>query len=148
MTGREKALDYFARHYNCAQSALVGCGHLTGLDDDTALRVAGAFGGGMRIGSVCGAATGGLMALGAIFPFVDSDRPEDKARIGQKTTEFLEAFAKAHGCLDCDGLVKGDKEGAHETLCPRLVAWVADKVAEMAAPQAEPAPLAEPAPRP
>jgi len=131
MTSREKALALFAQHYNCAQSTLAGCGSLTGLPDEVAFKAAGGFGGGMRIGSICGAATGGLMALGAIFPFTDSERPEDKARIGDKTTAFLEAFKAAHGCLDCEGLVRGDKEGAHDTVCPGLVAWAAAYVEKM-----------------
>ena len=132
MTSREKALTLFARRYNCAQSTLAGCSGVTHLPDEAAFKAAGGFGGGMRIGSICGAATGGLMALGAIFPFTDSDKPEDKERIGAKTIAFLEAFEAAHGCLDCEGLVAGDKEGAHDTICPGLVAWAAEYVEAMA----------------
>lgn len=133
MSGSQKALEYFDRGYNCAQSALIGCGHLTELDDLSALKVAGGFGGGMRVGSICGAATGALMALGCIFPFTDDGQPDQKSRIGQLTLDFLGRFSQAHGCLNCTDLVKGDKEGAHQHLCPKLVAWSVETVEAMAA---------------
>ena len=53
-------------HYNCAQSVLVPFAEQAGLTCEQALAVAQAFGGGMTVGSVCGAITGGLMALGVM----------------------------------------------------------------------------------
>ena len=51
-------------HYNCAQSAVVPFAEAAGVSEETAMRFAAGFGGGMRRASVCGAVTGGLMALG------------------------------------------------------------------------------------
>lgn len=133
MTCSEKALEYYSRGYNCAQAVLAGCGQITGLDEKTALMISGGFGGGMRIGSVCGAATGGLMALGCRFPFADSGKPQDKERIGKITVEFLNRFKKENLCLDCDGITAGNKENARDTVCAKAVASAARIAAEMAA---------------
>ena len=45
--------------YNCCQATVS-----VFTEEESALRAAAFFGGGMRMGSVCGAITGGLMALG------------------------------------------------------------------------------------
>ena len=50
--------------YNCAQAVVSVFARDAGYDEDAALRAATYFRGGMQIGSVCGAITGGLMALG------------------------------------------------------------------------------------
>ena len=53
-------------HYNCAQSVLIPFAEQAGLTMEQANAVAQAFGGGMQVGSVCGALTGALMALGVL----------------------------------------------------------------------------------
>lgn len=51
-------------HYNCAQAVLVPFAEQCEIGADRAYEVAQAFGRGMQVGSVCGACTGALMALG------------------------------------------------------------------------------------
>ena len=51
-------------HYNCAQSVLLPFAEDLGLSEEKAYDIAAHFGGGMKMGSVCGAVTGALMALG------------------------------------------------------------------------------------
>ena len=51
-------------HYNCAQSVLLPFAETFGMSEDEVMRIAVHFGRGMKMGSVCGAVTGGLMALG------------------------------------------------------------------------------------
>ena len=58
-------------HYNCAQAVFLPFAKEKGLDADTAYRLAVEFGGGMGLGSVCGALTGALMALGLYDGTVD-----------------------------------------------------------------------------
>lgn len=53
-------------HYNCAQSVVVPFAEQAGMSCEQACAVAQAFGGGMQTGSVCGALTGALMALGVL----------------------------------------------------------------------------------
>jgi len=50
--------------YNCAQAVVSVFARDAGYDEDAALKAATYFRGGMQIGSVCGAVTGALMALG------------------------------------------------------------------------------------
>ena len=64
---RERALDWHKKGYNCAQSVAVACAELAGLDENTALAVSGGFGGGVRSGEICGAISGAVMAVGALF---------------------------------------------------------------------------------
>ena len=60
-----EAQALFAQHYNCAQSTFIPFARQMGLDDESALRVAAAFGGGMgRNGQNCGAVSGALLAIG------------------------------------------------------------------------------------
>ena len=56
--------DCAERHYNCAQAVVIPFAENAGINAETAMKFAAGFGGGMRRGSVCGAVTGGLMALG------------------------------------------------------------------------------------
>lgn len=60
----EKIRAIVEPHHNCAQSVLMALSEATGMDDKTAYDVAANFGGGMKCGSVCGAITGALMAMG------------------------------------------------------------------------------------
>ena len=67
MTKLERARELRAdttRHYNCCQSVVLPFAEELGLDEEAVLKLAEHFGSGMRRGSVCGAVTGGLMALG------------------------------------------------------------------------------------
>ncbi|MBR1607950.1 MAG: C_GCAxxG_C_C family protein [Clostridia bacterium] len=50
--------------YNCCQAVVSVFARDAGYDEEAALRAATYFRGGMQMGSVCGAVTGGLMALG------------------------------------------------------------------------------------
>ena len=61
MTERMKKADAFQKmNFNCAQSVLAAFGDLTGLDDETAKKVAGGLGGGIGgcRNEVCGALSG------------------------------------------------------------------------------------------
>ena len=51
-------------HYNCAQAVLIPFAEICGISEEAAERLGVNFGGGMKMGSVCGAVTSGLMVLG------------------------------------------------------------------------------------
>ena len=88
-------------HYNCAQAVLIPFAEQVGLKADDAYRLAQAFGGGMRSGSVCGAVTGALMALGVLGIATDDVVAELTGRMAARhggTTlcaELLQANANA-----------------------------------------------------
>ncbi|UCD85357.1 MAG: C_GCAxxG_C_C family protein, partial [Deltaproteobacteria bacterium] len=65
MSKVKSAVSCFKEGFSCSQVLLSTYGTDFGLDRETALKVAGAFGGGMgRMGEVCGAVTGAFMVIG------------------------------------------------------------------------------------
>ena len=115
----EKATRLHESGFNCAQSVLCACGEYTGLDEATALAVSGGMGGGVRCGEICGAATGGVMALGACAPFNDAGDPGAKTRISALAAELTRTFKEHFGCIRCQEL----KASGHG--CPELIAYAA-----------------------
>ena len=95
-------------HYNCAQSVLVPCAKEMGMTEEQAYNLGYNFGAGMKRGSVCGAATAGLMVMGML---------------GINDTKDLQAYHNAikgnhDGYLDCSDLLassakKGEDKKAH-----------------------------------
>lgn len=83
-------------HYNCAQSVLLPFAEEAGIDEETALKMAANFGGGMRIASACGAFTGAIMALG----LMGYDDPAMVTEVARRIKSEHEGF------IDCKDLLK------------------------------------------
>lgn len=73
-----------------------------GLDYDIAVKVAGGFGGGMYLGSVCGAVTGGIMAIGVKHGGVGLQPGACTARL---VRQFADRFAARHRSINCPDLI-------------------------------------------
>ncbi len=143
MTKREAASAWFAQGFSCSQSVLAAYAEDFGLDPEMALRVAGAFGGGMgRTGQVCGAVTGALMVIGLKYGKVKAEDNATRDKGYAVTAEFMRRFQERHGALTCPGLLGydiGTPEGRaavqekklSSTLCPLLVADAAEMVEEL-----------------
>ena len=133
MNHAERATSLFQNGFNCAQSVFVAFAPDLGLDEATALKVSTAFGGGMgRLGEVCGAVTGALMALGLKYGRTSKEDVAARDKTYALTQEFARRFKERHGCLDCRDLLgcdPGTPEGQasikernlHNTLCTKLV---------------------------
>ncbi len=112
----EKARELRAiteRHYNCAQAVLVPFAPRLGLDEETAFRIGANFGGGMRVASVCGAITGGLMVLG----LAGFDQPSD-------AVSFIQKMKDRHdGMMMCADLLRVNeaKGGVKKVHCDGVV---------------------------
>lgn len=92
------------RHYSCSQSALIPFAESVGMDTEDAYRVAAAFGGGMRTANLCGAFTGGLMALGLLGM-------DDRATV----VEFTRRMKANHdGTLLCAELLAANARAGKE----------------------------------
>jgi C_GCAxxG_C_C family probable redox protein len=102
------ATEKFSQGYNCAQSVLFAFSPKLGLDPNLALKLATGFGAGMgRRQEVCGAVSGGVMALSFKHGRADGDS-KDKAEATQKLTrQLLEAFEVKHGTYLCKNLLQG-----------------------------------------
>jgi C_GCAxxG_C_C family probable redox protein len=124
-----------AAGYNCAQSVLVVfCADLN-LDKETAMKLATGFGAGMaRKQEVCGAVTGGIMAIGLKFGRGLADERPATENTYLLVGKFMERFADQHGsCLcrellaGCDitteaGQAKYKEDGLAEKVCRPCVA--------------------------
>jgi C_GCAxxG_C_C family probable redox protein len=108
MTKSEKAISKFMSGYNCSQSVFYAFCEDLNLDADAALKIASGFGGGMgRRGEVCGAVTGGIMALGATHGRGENEAATAAETTYAKTREFMSQFAERHGSCLCRELLNG-----------------------------------------
>ncbi len=119
MSIKEVAVEYHNKGFNCSQSVLCSCKEYTGMDEKTLLAVSGGFGGGVRCGEICGAVTGGVMAIGLCNPYNDCTDTQAKEHIAVLTKEFIGKFREKYGCLRCNDLKAG------ECVCNELIAYCA-----------------------
>lgn len=124
MTVREKALDFHARGFNCAQSVLCSCGAYTGLAEETALAVSGGFGGGCRCGEICGAVTGAIMAAGLCCRYSTEGDQKTKDEIAALSRKLTGGFRESFGALRCEE-IKVDT-----ARCNEYIAYMAELAAQ------------------
>ncbi len=102
-----KAAELFLEGYNCAQAVMVAFCDETGLEPDTAARMASAFGGGMgRLREVCGAVSGMFMVLSILYGY---DAPSDgagKKQLYTEVQELAEKFRQENGSIICREILK------------------------------------------
>jgi len=97
----EKAGRLFAKGMNCTQAVLQST---TGIDDPKMMEMADAFGGGIGDSKcLCGALSGGVMALGL------SGRKK-------KAGKLVKLFRQAHGVTCCSALSRSYKWNSREHL--------------------------------
>jgi len=102
----ERAVAKFESGYNCAQSVLsVFCDDL-GLDQDKALKIACGFGAGMgRKEEVCGAVSGGIMAIGLKCGRGVHGGWKSTEVAYAKVRELMNRFSQIHGSYLCRRLL-------------------------------------------
>lgn len=104
----ETATERFLSGYNCAQSVLETYAPELGLEVEPALKAACGFGAGMgRKGEVCGAVTGGIMAIGLRYGRGARDGREVTEQTYAKTVELMRRFEQLHGSCLCRVLIEG-----------------------------------------
>jgi C_GCAxxG_C_C family probable redox protein len=138
---RARAVERFSAGHNCAQSVFCAWAPEFGVDEETAVKTAAAFGAGVaRTGNLCGALTGALRALGLKRSPAEASS-EIKAANYARAQALMAAFSARCGALSCRDLTGCDlstKEGSAlfaekklgRTLCPKLVEAGVDLVAE------------------
>ena len=73
-----------------------------GYEDSLLPKLATGFGGGIgRRGSICGALSGSVMALGMKFGRTDPNDKETAARLYEKCRQFWDRFEKEFGNVHC-----------------------------------------------
>ena len=114
----DKAVELFKEGYNCSQAVLCAFADETGLDNDTALKLASSFGGGMgRLREVCGALTGEFMIAGIKYGYTDVHNHSLKSDHYKLIQEIAKEFRDLNGSIICRellGLNKGISEPVPE----------------------------------
>jgi C_GCAxxG_C_C family probable redox protein len=105
----EKAASYFKQDYNCAQSVLLTMQEYYGIPRNRLIpKIATAFGGGIgRRGSLCGALTGAIMAIG-LKHGTEGTVLAEKEKAYEIALEFYDQFVKECGSPFCRELIGYD----------------------------------------
>jgi C_GCAxxG_C_C family probable redox protein len=105
----DEAVEAFKRGLSCSQAIFSVYGRDLGVDPETAVKVASAFGAGVaKTGEICGAVSGALMVIGL------SQRPEDikdassREKVYAKARRFIEEFAARNASVNCTELIGYD----------------------------------------
>ena len=101
------AADLFLEGFNCAQAVAVAFTDVTGMDKKEAAKLAAPFGGGMgRMREVCGAVSGMLMVLGALYGYDHSDADTKKKETYQQVQALAAQFKEENGSIICREILK------------------------------------------
>jgi C_GCAxxG_C_C family probable redox protein len=111
----EKAANFFRQDYNCAQSVLLTMQEYYGIRRNRLIpKIATAFGGGIgRRGSLCGALTGAIMAIG-LRHGTNKTVLAEKEKAYQIALRFYEQFVKECGSPFCRELIGYDLTNPEE----------------------------------
>lgn len=131
MSHSEKALEFHAQGYNCAQAVLMAFSEDLGLSIKDAQRMVAAYGGGMGCGEICGTVSSALMILGMQKFNTSADSPEKinlaKSDIRTESQHFMTRFKERNSSVICrEILARGGKP-----LCRKAISDACDILDEM-----------------
>ena len=102
----ERAKALFKQGFNCSQAVCAACADLYGMDEQTALRVAASFGGGIgRMRQTCGAACGMFILAGLENGSAIPGDAEGKKQNYVLVQELAAKFKAENGSLICAELL-------------------------------------------
>ncbi len=140
MNRMETANQTHQKGYNCCQSVLSAFTDRFDIPEEAALRVGAGFGSGAGTGELCGALTGGIMALDLLAAGdVTGDPAAAKRRAAARAKELQQRFSERFGALRCRELLKNEKEEPSEAVralgitshCGVMIASAVELVEEM-----------------
>lgn len=129
----DAALSRFGDDHNCAQSVLFTFLEHKGLAFKEAVHFAAGLGGGIGLqGRTCGAATGGVLAIGLLMGQTISNLGDSKNETYRVAMRFLKRFRKEFSSQMCNDLVGLDMadpqqlqsaldKGHFKQTCPKFV---------------------------
>ena len=123
--------DRLFKELNCCQTVFGIFAPELGLDQNTALKIASGFGGGMGCAATCGAVTGAYMVIGYKHGNATGN-PEKKAHTKSLIKKFNDKFRAEYGTLICRELTGFDISDPNEAMaankadvfsekCPRFI---------------------------
>ncbi len=129
MDRKELAVRRFYEELNCCQAVISVFCKDHDIDENTALRLAVGFGGGIgNTQDICGAVTGGIMVLGFIYGLSFFD----KRNVYEKSRDFLSEFKKENKTIRCadltgcnllshEGKQKYIRENIQRNICSKCI---------------------------
>lgn len=132
MKAADRAERLFRNNHNCCQAVLASMAPDLSLDEETAIRLGTAFGGGMgRMGGVCGAVTGSFLALGLKYGDPEANT-ESKEQVYGLVRSLVEEFMGLHGSILCrdllgceigtpEGMAEAKEKELFDTICVKFV---------------------------
>jgi C_GCAxxG_C_C family probable redox protein len=142
MSAEQDARFHFNSGLNCAESVLLTLsGRLAGQNSVSIIpRIATGFGGGVgRNGDMCGAISGGVMAIGLALGRDRAEQSKEScyAAVDRFYTDFVKEFGSSK-CRDLTGIdlktraASGTyRDGARLERCNLIVAWAARRANEI-----------------
>ena len=107
-TKSDIAVEKFLAGYNCAQAVFYSFCDDLHFDKDSALRLACGFGAGMaRKQEVCGAISGGIMAIGLKHGRGEGQDRTPTEETYRRVRELMSRFEARHGTCLCRTLLNG-----------------------------------------
>jgi C_GCAxxG_C_C family probable redox protein len=98
----DQAVACFGSGFSCSQAVLSTYAEELGLDKHLALKVSGAFGGGMAgMADTCGAVTGAFMVIGLKYGKTKPEDEEARKKTYALVGEFIARFKAAHSSIVC-----------------------------------------------
>lgn len=129
--------------FNCAESVLMTAASEWKIQSKIIPRIATGFGGGIgRQGYICGALSGGVIALGLKYGRDKADKTQARDKTYMLIRELFRQFKEEFGSISCYELIECDLstlEGlkklkkVHSEKCGKFIARTAELVLEMAA---------------
>jgi len=103
----EKARELMSAGYHCSQVLAYHIAEKLGLDKSTWLRITSGLGGGCNHGDTCGAISGAIIGLGAVYGYDEENPGEKDDVIKGKARELQARFIEKNGAVLCRDLLNG-----------------------------------------
>jgi C_GCAxxG_C_C family probable redox protein len=115
MNKSEIASEYMKKGYNCAQAIMKAYSGEVGLNQEDAIRMASALGGGVgRNGHICGAVSAAALIIGMKFGTIDPVDFPAKEKAYNKTNELLDRFSAENKSVLCKELIDYEMKNQEE----------------------------------
>ena len=143
MSRIEVAVSCFKDGFNCSQAVLSTYGTQFGLNREIALKVAGAFGGGMgHMGETCGAVTGAFMVIGLKYGRTIAGDKQSQDKTVSLANEFVNRFKSRNVSIVCkellgcdlntpEGMNMAKEKNLFATICPKFVQDAAEIIEQI-----------------
>ena len=103
----ERAQELMGAGFHCSQVLAYHIAEELNLDKDMWLKITSALGGGCNHGDTCGAISGAMLGLGAVYGFSNENPGEVDTFIKEKSRELQARFIEKHGSVLCRDLLNG-----------------------------------------